>query len=65
MADQVSSYLRNAAGAEWGFRGRQELTEHGADVIIRHPMELLELNLFCTSKYPPDTLINVPDGYTY
>jgi phosphoglycolate phosphatase len=32
-----------AVGAEWGFRGRQELTEHGADAIIRHPMELMEL----------------------
>jgi phosphoglycolate phosphatase len=32
-----------AVGAEWGFRGRQELAEHGADAIICHPVELLEL----------------------
>lgn len=32
-----------AVGAEWGYRGRQELMEHNADAIIRHPLELLEL----------------------
>lgn len=35
-----------AAGVEtigvlWGFRGRQELAEHGADALIETPMELL------------------------
>lgn len=38
----------NAAGVKtvgvlWGFRGRQELLEHGADALIERPQELLEL----------------------
>ena len=31
-----------AVGVLWGFRPAQELTEHGADVLLAHPMELFE-----------------------
>ncbi len=30
-------------GALWGFRKREELEQNGADAIISHPMELLDL----------------------
>lgn len=30
-------------GVLWGFRKREELEEHGADLLISHPCELLEL----------------------
>lgn len=30
-----------AIGAEWGFRDRDELVEHGADHVIAHPADLL------------------------
>lgn len=30
-------------GVTWGFRDREELEEHHADVIIDHPLELLKL----------------------
>ena len=29
-------------GVLWGFRGRDELIEHGAKVLLAHPAELLE-----------------------
>jgi phosphoglycolate phosphatase len=32
-----------AVGAAWGFRGREELLAHGADFVIDHPGELLEI----------------------
>lgn len=32
-----------AVGAEWGFRDRAELVEHGADHVIAHPGGLLDL----------------------
>jgi phosphoglycolate phosphatase len=32
-----------AVGALWGFRTEGELQENGADVLIRHPRELLDL----------------------
>ena len=32
-----------AIGALWGFRTEAELLEHGAEVLIRHPLGLLEL----------------------
>lgn len=32
-----------AVGASWGFRGREELIGAGADRVISHPMELLQL----------------------
>lgn len=32
-----------AVGVAWGFRGRQELLAHGADLVIDHPQELLQL----------------------
>ena len=31
-----------AVGVLWGFRPKKELTEHGADVLLTHPMELFE-----------------------
>jgi len=31
-----------AAGALWGFRGKQELVESGATILLSEPMELLE-----------------------
>jgi len=31
-----------AAGAIWGFRGEAELREAGADILLNHPMDLLE-----------------------
>ena len=31
-----------AVGVRWGFRPEKELRESGADLILRHPMELLE-----------------------
>ncbi len=31
-----------AAGVLWGFRGRDELEENGADIIVERPEELLE-----------------------
>ncbi len=32
-----------AVGAAWGFRPPEELTEAGADAVIHHPLDLLEL----------------------
>lgn len=32
-----------AVGAAWGYREKQELLENGADAVISHPVELLEL----------------------
>lgn len=32
-----------AVGVSWGFRSREELLEAGADVVIDHPRELLDL----------------------
>ncbi|MCL1809730.1 MAG: HAD family hydrolase [Clostridiales bacterium] len=32
-----------AAGALWGFRGKKELVENGADVLAERPLDLLEL----------------------
>ncbi len=32
-----------AVGALWGFRSRDELQENGAEAVISHPMELLDL----------------------
>lgn len=32
-----------AVGVTWGFRSREELTESGADVIVDHPEEILNL----------------------
>jgi phosphoglycolate phosphatase len=32
-----------AVGALWGFRSAQELEHAGAEVLIKHPRELLEL----------------------
>ncbi len=31
-----------AIGAEWGFRGRDELEQSGADIMLRHPLELVQ-----------------------
>lgn len=31
-----------AAGAAWGFRGEAELREAGADILIDHPLDLLQ-----------------------
>ena len=31
------------AGVLWGFRTREELIKHGADMIVEHPIELLEI----------------------
>jgi len=31
-----------AVGVLWGFRPAEELTEHGADILLKHPMELFE-----------------------
>lgn len=30
------------AGAAWGFRGEEELVKSGADILLRHPLELLD-----------------------
>ena len=32
-----------AVGAEWGFRSESELYEHNAKIVIKHPVELLDL----------------------
>ena len=32
-----------AVGVTWGFRSREELAESGADVIVDHPEEILNL----------------------
>jgi len=32
-----------AVGAEWGFRTREELLEHGADYVVTHPLGILEI----------------------
>ena len=32
-----------AAGVLWGFRGEAELIENGADMVAKHPLELLDL----------------------
>ncbi|MFO7876913.1 MAG: HAD family hydrolase [Desulfovermiculus sp.] len=32
-----------AVGAEWGFRTREELEEHGAEHVVRHPLDVLEI----------------------
>jgi phosphoglycolate phosphatase len=39
-----------AVGALWGFRGEEELRSSGAEVIIRHPRDLLELLEGTTSE---------------
>jgi len=31
-----------AVGVLWGFRSREELVAHGADILLTHPMELFE-----------------------
>ena len=31
-----------AVGVLWGFRAREELVAHGADILLTHPMELFE-----------------------
>ena len=30
------------AGAAWGFRGEEELMKSGADILLRHPLELMD-----------------------
>ena len=30
------------AGAAWGFRGREELCREGAEIVVDHPLELLQ-----------------------
>ena len=35
-----------AVGAEWGFRGKEELTDAGADIIISDPKDLLKIVIF-------------------
>lgn len=32
-----------AVGAEWGFRTREELMDHGAEYVIQHPLDVLEI----------------------
>jgi phosphoglycolate phosphatase len=32
-------------GVSWGFRGRDELISEGADVILDHPLEIVNLVL--------------------
>jgi phosphoglycolate phosphatase len=32
-----------AVGAEWGFRTREELMDHGAEYVIQHPLEVLQI----------------------
>jgi phosphoglycolate phosphatase len=39
MAFAKNSGMR-AIGVRWGFRGEQELIEHGADLLVSHPCEL-------------------------
>jgi len=31
-----------AIGVTWGFRSREELVESGAQIIINHPLEILQ-----------------------
>lgn len=31
-----------AIGAEWGFRGKEELEQNGADILLQHPLELIQ-----------------------
>ena len=31
-----------AIGALWGFRTKEELVEHGADILLKHPLDLLK-----------------------
>ena len=35
-----------AVGVLWGFRAREELVAHGADILLSHPMELFEKVMF-------------------
>ena len=35
-----------AVGVLWGFRAREELVAHGADILLTHPMELFEKVIF-------------------
>ena len=35
-----------AVGVLWGFRTREELVAHGADILLTHPMELFEKVMF-------------------
>lgn len=32
-----------AIGVLWGFRDEKELNEHGADFIVKHPLDILEI----------------------
>ncbi len=32
-----------SVGCDWGYRGREALTAHGADYVISHPKELLDI----------------------
>jgi len=36
-----------AVGVLWGFRPQQELTEHGAQILLSHPRELFQKLTFC------------------
>ena len=40
MAFAKNSGMR-AVGVRWGFRGEKELIEHGADLLVSHPCELV------------------------
>ena len=41
--DTATAAGMRAIGVSWGFRPVEELRQHGAEVIINHPAELLEL----------------------
>lgn len=42
MQTAVNAKLK-PVGVSWGFRGREELIEHGASVVVDRPSELLDL----------------------
>ena len=41
--DTATAAGMRAIGVSWGFRPVEELLEHGAEMVVNHPVELLEL----------------------
>ena len=41
MQTAVAAGLK-AVGVSWGFRNEKELLDHGADIIVGHPLEILD-----------------------
>jgi len=41
--DTAAAAGMRAIGVSWGFRPVEELRSHGAEIVVNHPAELLEL----------------------